>query len=137
MSDTFYVLMAIGYSYDDQNYSRYEGGGGQPDKVFTSKKKAEAAALQKNVDSFKGIFPTEVRDYGYDLSEILSKDVVEDELEFEEGIFMTLLGMPASKWWETGYDSGKLKVVPTDEQWVRLYNCFNVSFYEVVTVQKG
>jgi hypothetical protein len=135
----FYVLMEVGFDYNDETYFRYNGGGGHPSRVFSNKKKADEAAAQKNIEEFKRIVSNgEIREYGYGLDEVLSSKVTEEEVMYEEGIFMTLFGKTAESWWDSLYDEGiSFKVQPTDAQWKRLVDCFNFQFWEVVTVEKG
>lgn len=138
MSEQFYVLMEQGFDYDDQYYTRQDGG--SPTKVFTNKKKAEEAAELANIEEFKRIWNDGyIRDYtsgGFD--ELMDYKATEDDLYLEGGIFMTLLGKSAYDWYKDRYDEvAKFITEPTEEQWKKLYSCFNLSFYEVVTVQKG
>lgn len=139
MSEKFYVLMEVGFDYNDETYFRYNGGGGHPSRVFTNKKKAEEAALKNNLTEFQKLIRSdEIREYGYGLDEVLANDVTEDDLLFQEGIFMTLFGKTAEDWWDSLYDSAAtLQVEPTQEQWEKLFKCFNLNFWEVVTVEKG
>jgi hypothetical protein len=132
----FYVLMEVGFDYNDETYFRYNGGGGHPSRVFSNKKKADEAATQKNIEEFKKIVANgDIRQYGYGLDEVLDSKVTEEEVMYEEGIFMTLFGKTAESWWDD--EGGPLKVEPTDAQWKRLVDCFNFQFWEVVTVEKG
>jgi hypothetical protein len=138
MSDMFYVLMETGFEYNDENYFRHDGSGGHPEKVFTDKERAEEAAFQKGLEFFKRLVASgEIKDYGYGLEDILVSDVLEDDLLYEEGMFMSVFGMTAEDWWSSLYDRNETKVVATDEQWKKLYNCFSLNFYEVVAVEKG
>ena len=140
MSEKFYVLMEVGFDYNDETYFRYNFGGGHPESVFTNKKKAEEACTKKNIERFSSLIKNgELREYGYGLDEVLSDKVYEEDLMYEEGIFMQLFGTTAETWWDSLYDREdvRLKVEPTDEQWAKLFNCFNLNFYEVVTVEKG
>lgn len=145
MSETFYVLMEEGWDYNDEVFFRTENGGGHPEKVFADKEKAEAEANRLNMKRFRELVTSgEVHEYAYSLDDILSDKATEDDLMFEEGIFMQMFGKTAEDWWENYYNQrwedrrkGNLKVEPTDEQWGKLYDCFNLGFYEVVTVEKG
>jgi len=139
MSEKFYVLMEVGFDYNDETYFRYNGGGGHPSRVFTSKKKADEACLAKNIEEFKKVISNgDIREYGYGLDEVLSSKVTEEDVMYEEGIFMTLFGKTAESWWDSLYDEKvTFKVQPTDAQWKRLIDCFNFQFWEVVTVEKG
>lgn len=139
MSETIYLVMEQGFDYNDEYYFRTEGG--HPTNFFTNKKKAEEACDKKNLAEFKRIVNSnEIREYTSDgFDGLISEDTVEDELNFEEGIFKTLFGMTAWEWWKNDCYVGEdtFKVEPTEEQWLRLMKCFNLDFYSVVTVQKG
>jgi len=135
MSEHFYVVMEQGFEYDDQYYTRFEGG--SPHTLFTNKKKAEEAALLENLKEFKRVFKEGyLRDYAYDFDSLISEDATEDDLYFEEGIFRQLLGQSAYDWYKKREDV-EFEVEPSEEQWKRLMNCFNIQFFYVVEVQKG
>lgn len=136
--ETFYVLMEQGWDYNDEVYFSSEGG--HPTKVFTDKEKAEAEANRLSMVDFKRlILSGEIREYAYGLDEILSAEATEEDTLYEEGIFMTLFGKPAEEWWDSfEYRSrATIQGEPTDEQWQKLFSCFNFNFYNVVTVEKG
>lgn len=143
--EKFFVLMAAGFDYNDEYYTRTDFG--SPEKVFTDREKAEAAAKKEGLDEFKRILKDGyLRDYSYDgLNGLLADSVTDEDVMYEDGIFMTLFGLSAEDWYEAGYSrgygrekpDGNLIVEPTDEQWEKLYSCFNLSFYDVVEVQKG
>lgn len=140
MSEVIYLVMEQGFDYNDEYYFQVDGG--SPDSFFTNKKKAEAACEQKNLEEFKRLIKAGyIRDYSSDgLDGLLDSKATEEELTFEEGIFKTLFGLTAEEWYEAQWNHNvddKLKVEPTDEQWNRLMKCFNLEFYNVVTVQKG
>lgn len=141
MSEQFYVLMECGFEYNDEYYTPSEGG--NPSKVFTNRKKADEACEKANLVEFKYLVKEGyIREYSSDgLDGLLSDSATEDDLLYEEGIFKTLFGATAEDWFESGSGWGgkevELKVEPTEEQWKKLMSCFNLDFYEVVTVQKG
>ncbi len=139
MSETFYVLMEQGFEYNDEYYTRTDGG--NPKNVFTNRKKAEAACEEKNLEEFKRLVKEGyIREYTSDgLEGLLSDSVTEEDLLYEEGIFRTLFGLSAEDWYEAqwGNADDSLKVEPTEKQWAQLMSCFNLNFYNVVTVQKG
>jgi hypothetical protein len=141
MSTKYYVLMQVGFDYDDQNYSIPQGGGGHPTLVFTNKKKAEEECTKRNREEMKvRIQNGELREYANYLDEILHSQVLEEELMYEEGIFMQAFGVSAEEWWRscrhTSYSSSLQKL--SEEQWNKLLDCFLPNyFWEVVTVEKG
>lgn len=144
--EKFYVLMAAGFDYNDEYYTRTDFG--SPEKVFVDREKAEAAAKKEGLEEFKRLLKEGyIREYTYDgLHGLLADSATEEDTMYEDGIFMTLFGLTAEDWYEAGWHSprysseepdGKLIVEPTDEQWEKLYSCFSLSFYDVVEVQKG
>jgi len=140
MSETIYLVMEQGYEYNDEYYTRVDGG--SPKSFFTNKKKAEEAAEAKNLEEFKRLIKEDyIRDYSNDgLEGFLSDSATEEDLLYEDGIFRTLFGVNAEDWYQSGGWGSKevqLQVEPTEEQWKKLFSCFNLDFYSVVTVQKG
>lgn len=141
MSETIYLVMSQGFDYNDEYYFQVDGG--HPESFFTDREKAEAAAEQKNLDEFKSLIKDgSIRDYSSDgLNGLISDSTTEDDLLYDSGIFMTLFGTTAEKWYESGGGwrgkEVKLQVEPTEGQWKKLMSCFNLDFYNVVTVQKG
>ncbi len=45
-----YVVMEVGFDYDDQYYSSSQNGGGSVNAIFLSKKKAEQQCLDNTVE---------------------------------------------------------------------------------------
>lgn len=141
MSEKIFLVMAQGFDYNDEYYFQVEGG--HPDSFFSDLESAQAAAEKKNIQEYKSLIKDgSIREYSYDgLDGLLSDSATEDDLLYESGIFMTLFGTTAEKWYESGNGWGgkevKLQVEPTEEQWKKLVSCFNLNFYEVVTVERG
>jgi len=144
MKKSYYVLMERCFQFtDDNKYYRDQSNGGNPSKVFFFKTKANEVARQNNLENFQRIIrDSSVKEYGYSLDELISSKTLEDDLLFEEGIFMTVFGQTADEWWQSlsNLKWGQrlsLKMEPTPEQWGKLYDCFNLSFWEVVEVEEG
>ena len=139
--ETIYLVMEQGFDYNDEYYYRVDSG--SPDSFFTNKKKAEEAAEAKNLEEFKRLVKEDyIREYSSDgLHGLLSDSATEEDTLYEKGIFKTLFGASAEDWFESGDGWGgkavTLKVEPTEKQWKKLFSCFNLNFYNVVTVQKG
>jgi hypothetical protein len=135
--------MAQGWDYNDEIYFSSEGG--HPEKVFTDKAKAEEAADKANLADFKAlVISGEIREYAYSLDDILSDNVTEDDLMFEDGLFNSFFGMTAEDWWKNYYSrrweerhKNNVRGEHSDEEWLKLMKCFNINFYDVVEVQKG
>lgn len=140
MSETIYLVMEQGFDYNDEYYFQVDGG--HPDSFFATREEADTACEAKNLAEFKRLVKEGyIREYSSDgLDGLLSDKATEDELLYDSGIFKTLFGLTAEDWYEAQWNhrvDDKLKVEPTEEQWKRLMNCFNLDFYNVVTVQKG
>ena len=132
--NTDFVLMEVGFDYNDEVY--FPGEGGNPNRVFTSEKSAKKAAEDKNLLKFKSLISSgDIREYGYSLDEVLDVKTSVDDLNSKSGIFMKAFGKTASDWWKD-YNS-KLVRTLTDKEWLRLLDCFNFTFYHVVEVEKG
>ena len=140
MSNNYYVLMSSGWDYNDEVFFRSESSGGNPEKIFTDEAKAHAVCDRENMGEFKRLVVSgEIHEYSYSLNDILSDKATDEDRQFEGGIFMQMFGKTAEDWWDSHYnrsygDRGKNNVVgePTEEQWKKLYNCFAISFYEIV-----
>lgn len=125
-----YVVMAVGYEYNDEINYRPESGGGDPIQVFYDKNLAELYVKQKNLEEYRKRFvPSKecryytegLGHYAYDFQEIdctgKLKEVLSDlGLDPDDCYEMTL---PADI-----SDDDLRKVVE---------NC-NVSFYELVAI---
>lgn len=138
--ETIYLVMEQGFDYNDEYFFQVDGG--HPDSFFTDREAADAHCAVKNLEEFKRLVKEGyIRDYSSDgLDGLLSDKATEDDLLFDNGIFKTLFGLTAEDWYEAQWNGrvdDKLKVEPTEEQWKKLMSCFNLEFYDVVTVQKG
>ncbi len=133
MSEQLYVLMAVGWDYNDEYYFKTDGG--HPEKVFVSKELAEKEADRLNLKEFKELFSSgTLIEYCNDFSGGISN------YEKADVIISTLFGMDLDTWCDHLYDyqrAPKFVVEPTEEQWVELMKCSNLNFWEVVSVEKG
>lgn len=142
MSNMYYILMEMAFQDNEGIFSR-DDSSGHPRKVFLSKKKAEVVATQNNLNEFQSLIrSSNIKNYASNLDEIISSKTLEDDLLFEEGIFMTIFGQTADDWWRSLKNlkwgtSLPLKIEPSPEQWQKLYDCFNLRFWGVLAVEKG
>jgi len=126
--------MEQGWDYNDEIFFSSEGG--HPEKFFSSEEEADKAADEANLKEFKRLVKSgEIREYGYSMDDII--DGTDEDLMFQEGIFMTVFGKTAEDWWEDYRGKDNVKGEPTEEQWKKLMSCFNLNFYDVVEVKKG
>jgi hypothetical protein len=54
-----FVVVKIGYAYNDEYYSRGNFEGGIPDKIFDSRDEADRYCERLNLDSYQGFTPGE------------------------------------------------------------------------------
>lgn len=137
-SNKAYVLMEIGWEYNDETYYQSSSGGGSPRKSFDSFEAATLECTKKNVEELKELFLNgELHDYAYDPDEIVDNP---DELD---AILKKLCGCTMEEWWENYYKTdyserkGPFTTEPTFQQWSEIYDCFSLQFWEIVEVEKG
>jgi hypothetical protein len=66
-----FVVVRVGYEYNDENYYRPESEGGLPIKVFDSKEEANDYCREANINEFRrlgtpGKYGMELSTYDYD-----------------------------------------------------------------------
>lgn len=76
-----YVVVEVGYEYNDEIYYQPESGGGKPVHMYTSKKKAEQEALQLTASKLRKV---DLTTYGHDWGEISSLDFEELKKRFQD-----------------------------------------------------
>jgi len=112
-----YVLVRIGFEYNDEVYYNNQGGSnGEPVKVFHDKKLANLYCQKKNIEELKR---NEIGQYCYGLDEIDAGGMVD---------FLDSLGIDTNDHYELNL-SGL-----TDEQFEKLYELTSLRFYDVVAV---
>jgi hypothetical protein len=72
---TGFVVLEVGYEYNDQTYYQPESGGGKPVHIFTSKKRAEEVALQLAATKLRNLDPTEYGNNWEDVSTIKQEEL--------------------------------------------------------------
>lgn len=141
-----YVLMEDGWEYNDEIMFRPESRGGNPRKVFASKKKALDECNALNVAAFKKLFASgEITEYFYGWDELLPYNERKSP-EFQKRLTKAckkVFGMDFEQvslhFENAGYREGSLKGLPTasDKDWLELVSCTKLNFWEVVIVEKG
>ena len=80
-----YIVLEIGFSYDDNFYTSNEDGGGSPVKIFFSKKSADEKAMEMEFIKHSQINVKEFTGYDYDDdndgSEYTDAPIKSDEFE--------------------------------------------------------
>lgn len=113
---TMYVVLRLGYEYNDEIYYRGESEGGSPIKIFHDKQIAEHYCKVKNIQMLKsGRAPYE---YCYNYDEIDGGGLRE---------FLEDKGIDGS------YFSEEFKGF-TDEDWEEFYNKSSLRFFEICAV---
>lgn len=111
-----YVLVRIGFEYNDEIYYNQGGSDGEPVKVFRDKELADLYCRQKNLEQMKN---EDLGRYCYGLDEIDAGGMVN---------FLDNLGVNTSSSWELNLSN------LTDEQWNKLYETTSLRFFDVVEV---
>ena len=122
--DKIYLVCEVGFDYDDNNYYR-NGDGGLPRTAYTSLEKAVEACDKLNVQAFKNLVETsEIGDYTDEYRLSPNED-------FEKLCKKYFNLSVAEVLCERNLE---LVVEPSEEEWLQLFNYFNLDFYEVHTV---
>lgn len=131
---TMYLVGAIGYDYDDNNYYCNDYDAIRAQTIYRSKEKAVAACDALNFSEFKSLFlNTEIREYGDFYNSV---DDGENLLLANEVLERTLDCNLKDYWEDREYDLDWLEK-PTDEDWRIIYNAINTRWYSVVEVQSS
>lgn len=130
MSNKLYIVSELGFEYDDNNYYREKGSGGYPRTAYSSEDKANQVCEELNLEEFKNLFSNrEIQNYG-DLGYMLDADN-----EKTNAVFNKYFGTDAGEWWDN--QDVDWVVRPTEKSWAELYDCFDVSWYDVTSVKVG
>lgn len=137
--DLFYVLMKVGWQYNDETYFRTENNDGSPEKVFLCANKAAKEVMELNLKEFKTLIKTgQIVEYGYSID-----DLIED-YESTNEIFRKYISIDLYDWWKIAgglqWKEDHPNQCPenmSNEQWLELMKCFNINFWEVVPTKRG
>src|SRR5690242_20685177 len=125
MTDKSYVVVQIGYEYDDNYYRRCQSDGGQPVHVFFDKSLADKVWAKKNLDELKSLIRSNELEY------YMEDGCSEKEAEaYKEAGFKVRDN-------DGDWPEFKIEEVPediTDEQAVKLFNNISLRWYDVVEV---
>jgi hypothetical protein len=141
-----FVLMEIGWQYNDEVYFRLDESAGRPRKVFLSQEDAEKEVLELNFDNFKELIRSgDLVNYDYDMMNIIT-EYAEEKVGEDTRIdilFEKFFNINFDQWLGQSYNSrrGLHPSQPsedvTPEDWVELMKCFNLEFWEIVPVEVG
>lgn len=121
-----YVIMKKGFEYDDNIYN--ESDGGEPKKIFFSKKDADEEASKLNIEEIKNC---DIHDYAYDIEDIINDP--EKTSEYLKSL-NEKYGKPTPKnKWE---DFGEYQLNPkaTDEEAKEYLSMIKIRFFEIKKV---
>lgn len=117
MGKTGYIIQSLGYEYDDETYTR--GDGGTPEAVIIDRNLAKKKMLELEIESWRN---TCVGHYGYELD-----DIAKDEQKFSEALK------------DLGIDSDDYEMeIPkeaTDEQIMKLIKYSKIRFHEIIEIE--
>jgi len=119
-----YVIMRKGFEYDDNIYNETEGG--NPSLIVFSKEEAILRVKDLNILEYKS---TSIRDYGYDITDILN--VEENELlEFNKSLVKKYGEIKKKYIWEdTAYN---LHPMANEEECEQYYKMVSIRFFITV-----
>lgn len=122
-----YIIMEKGFEYDDNTYNPTDGG--NPRKVFFSRKDAET---DLEILEIKNIKQIDISHYmPYDFDEGLNVDI--DEFKNYLKSLNDKYGLPEKKY---SWDNNEYVLNPkaTDEETIKFLNMFSLRFFEIVEV---
>ena len=122
-----YIVLEVGYEYNDEYYhtGNYGATYEAPEKVFTDKEKANDELKQKTFEKLRG--GEDLGRYNGDWLDGICKDGMQDEFA---KIFKEEFDIDVEKKYEA--------VVPkkaTDEQLMKIIECLDLEFFELVEVE--
>jgi hypothetical protein len=123
-----YVVSEYGWDYDDNNYYRNDSGGSYPTIAYSTLEKADKVCGEKNLERFKAeINSQELINYCSEFSYSIKYDG-----ELTDTVFAKIFGCTAHHWYEN--PESEMLIKPTAKEWKDLYDCFLVSWHEVIGV---
>ena len=145
-----YVLMEAGWDYNDEFFYRSEGSGGHPHKVYASKEAAQTECASRNVARLKELFNSgEISEYYEGFHDLLPYNKTHDAEFYSrlDGACNKIFGVDFEqlgdierrheyKRSQNPSPQSLIKDSATDANWLELFNCTKLEFWEVVNVEK-
>lgn len=136
--DTVYVLMELGWDYNDETFFNPESGGGSPHSFFLNEEDAKRECDVLNVAKFKELWEHgEIKQYCYNFDELIYlKDKDQDSLD---AICVKIFGKnfrELEQALDEDEDSAEF-LSSSHEDWKHFISHFNMTFWEVVPVERG
>jgi hypothetical protein len=126
-----YVVSEYGWDYDDNNYYRSDSSGSHPTVAYSTLEKANKECDKKNLERFKSEFNSqELSNYYSEFSNLVRYDP--EDSEKTDKVFAKIFGCTASHWYHN--PKSEMLIKPTAKEWTELYDCFWVTWYQVVEV---
>lgn len=125
MTNKAYVVVEVGYDYDD-NYYRSNGSDGRPIHVFFDKNLADKACLDKNLGDLMSL-----------IAEERIMDYLEDGIGEEEVAAYREAGFTVKEEKQRGWTNYSITDFPeslTEEQAKKLFDGINIRWYNTVEV---
>ena len=117
MGKTGYIIQSIGYEYDDETYSKGEGG--TPEAIIIDREAAKKRMLELEIKSWRNEC---LGHYGYDL-----EDIAKDEDKFEEALKDAGVDLEDSEM--------QIPTGATDEQIMKLIKYSKIRFHEIIEIE--
>lgn len=143
MSDIIYVLMEIGWDYNDEIFFQPEGGAGYPSSFYLNEDEAEKECQTRNLDSFKNLWATgEIKEHCHSIEDLLQyeRDVEKKKLR-KKALDKTcekIFGKDFSELNDMLNDDESLESISkSDDDWKELMAFMRLTFWEVLTLERG
>ena len=90
---SIYIVSAVGWEYDDQNYYRGEKSGGIPKRAFASIEDANRECWEKNLAAMRVWGITSLCDFGFEGINEETRDFLQDKgVDFDQHGYFTIAG---------------------------------------------
>lgn len=126
---TGYVVVQVGYDYNDEIYCRSESGGGTPTKIYLDYNKAKAELHRLNLLE---LVTCEIGHYAYDLEDIIN-DMEEFIAIINKYDLKSEVNLDDSYKLGEWFSSNAGKFSQEDQE--KILNLVSLSFYELAEVE--
>lgn len=139
--DVVYVLMEVGWDYNDEVFFQSEAGGGSPHSFYTVKAEADKECDARNIEKFRSLWESgEIREYCYGADELLPYDKRKDK-EWRknlDAVCMRIFALSFDELADYINEGAEVSVIgESDADWKELMSYTRMDFWEVVTVERG
>jgi len=138
-----YVLLEIGFEYNDEIYYCSENSAGHPQSVFLDLETAKQVLLKKNIEKFQNLFsyPGNLSEYCYEADDLFNRNRKKDFNKFLEKHCQCSLDVFIKNFIYHGDDEKEgvrikdclLKL--SQEEWATYASFFNLTFFTLAEVE--